>query len=163
MQETYDLTSNLPNFIGCFLDRQKKGLENTWIIKPVSMARSIDTWVTNNVEQICRLVETGPKIAQKYIERPICFQNRKIDMRYVVILKSLFPLQLYVCNEFYIRFTNKQFSMAESTFHEYDSHFTVNNYAKGESGAWINMQCWPFVEQFDKDNEATGLKFDDIN
>lgn len=45
------------------MDRQKKGLDNTWIIKPVSMARSIDTWVTNNAEQICRLVETGPKIA----------------------------------------------------------------------------------------------------
>lgn len=84
-------------------------------------------------------------------------------MRYVVILKSLFPLQLYVCNEFYIRFTNKLFSMAETTFHEYDSHFTVNNYAKGESGAFINMRCWPFVEQFDKENESKGIKFDDIN
>lgn len=32
------------------------------------MARSMDTWVTNNLEQAIRTVETGPKIAQKYID-----------------------------------------------------------------------------------------------
>ena len=73
MQETYDLEYHLPVFIGAFNDREKKGLENTWIVKPSNMARSIDTWVTNNVEQVCRLMETGPKIAQKYIDRPITF------------------------------------------------------------------------------------------
>jgi len=63
MQETYDLEHQLPVFIGAFNDRENRGLENTWIIKPSNMARSIDTWVTNNVEQVCRLMETGPKIA----------------------------------------------------------------------------------------------------
>jgi hypothetical protein len=50
IEETYDLENALPVFIGAFLDREKKGLDNTWIIKPTSMARSIDTWVTNNCE-----------------------------------------------------------------------------------------------------------------
>ena len=31
------------------------------------MARSMDTWVTTNLDSIVRMVETGPKIAQKYI------------------------------------------------------------------------------------------------
>jgi len=116
IMETYDLNNQLPVFIGAFLERQKLGEENTWIIKPNAMARSIDTWVTNNLEQIVRLVETGAKIAQKYIDRPITFQGRKIDLRYVVLLKSLLPLQLYVPEEFYIRFSNNQFTMAETTF-----------------------------------------------
>ena len=106
MQETYDLEYHLPVFIGSFYDREKRGLENTWIVKPSNMARSIDTWVTNNVEQVCRLMETGPKIAQKYIDRPITFQGRKIDLRYVVLVKSILPLEIYVTNEFYIRFSN---------------------------------------------------------
>lgn len=63
IKETYDLSWELPCFIGAFQDRTKKGLDNTWIIKPNNLARSIDTWVTNNVDQIVRLVETGPKIA----------------------------------------------------------------------------------------------------
>lgn len=143
IQQTFDLNMNLPNFIGCFNQRKKRGLDNTWIIKPTSMARSMDTWVTNNAEQICRLVETGPKIAQKYIERPITFSGKKIDLRYVVVLKSLMPLQLYVCNEFYIRFSNNDFTMAETTFHEYDTHFTVMNY---DGNKMVNLRCEPFME-----------------
>lgn len=156
IKETYDLESHLPCFIGTFLDRQKKGLDNTWIIKPTSMARSIDTWVTNNCEQICRLVETGPKIAQKYIDRPITFQGRKIDLRYVVILKSIMPLSVYVSNEFFIRFGNNQFTMAESTFHEYDTHFTVMNYSKG---GMTNMRCEAFMEAFDEEYKEKGITF----
>jgi tubulin--tyrosine ligase-like protein 12 len=50
IQETFDLNLNLPNFIGYFNERKRRGLDNTWIIKPTSMARSIDIWVSNNVE-----------------------------------------------------------------------------------------------------------------
>jgi len=116
IQLTFDLESALPQFIGCWMDREKKGLENTWIIKPTAMARSMDTWVTNNCDQIVRLVETGPKVAQKYIHRPITFQGRKIDLRYVINLRSLMPLQLFVYDEFFIRFSNNQFTMEETTF-----------------------------------------------
>ena len=130
MQESYDLEQHLPVFIGAFNDREKRSLENTWIIKPSNMARSIDTWVTNNVEQVCRLMETGPKIAQKYIDRPITFQGRKIDVRYVVLVKSILPLEVYVTNEFYIRFSNNEFVMNEGSFHEYETHFTVMNYGE---------------------------------
>lgn len=63
MKQTFDLAWELPCFIGCFLEREKKGLDNTWIIKPTNLARSIDTWVTTNIDQIVRLMETGPKIA----------------------------------------------------------------------------------------------------
>lgn len=124
------------------------------------MARSIDIWVTNNVEQISRLVETGPRIAQKYIDRPITFNGCKIDMRYVVVLKSLLPLQLYVCDEFYIRWTYDKFMMAETNFTNYDTHFTVNNY--NESGA-PKLRCGPFMEQFDKEYESRGIKFEELN
>jgi len=50
IMKTYDLDTHIPCFIGEFLDRQKKGLDNTWILKPANLARSMDTWVTNNVE-----------------------------------------------------------------------------------------------------------------
>lgn len=124
------------------------------------MARSMDTWVTNNIDQIVRLVETGPKIAQKYIDRPITFKNRKIDLRYVVVLKSLLPLQLYLTTEFYIRFSNNEFTMAENTFHEYDTHFTVMNYGDKEM---TNLRCEEFIKQFDQEYEAKGVKFDELN
>jgi len=63
IQETFILDDFLPAFVGRYLQLQKKQIENTWIVKPVNMARSMDTWVTHNLDQILRLVETGPKIA----------------------------------------------------------------------------------------------------
>jgi len=126
------------------------GLDNTWIIKPANLARSIDTWVVNNVQQVIRLAETGPKIAQKYIERPITYlikgTPRKIDLRYVVIMRSVKPLELYVKDEFYIRFANNPYTMDECTFNEYTTHLTVNNYGH----EMINVRAEPFMEEFDQ-------------
>lgn len=124
------------------------------------MARSMDTWVTNNCDQIVRLVETGPKIAQKYIDRPITFKGRKIDLRYVVLLKSLMPLQVYVYDEFFIRFSNNQFTMAEGTFHQYDTHFTVMNY---DGKKMTNLRCAEFMEQFDEEYKERNIKFAELN
>ena len=158
IMESYDLEDQLPIFMGAYLDRQKKGLDNTWIVKPTNLARSIDTWVTNNLDLIVRLVETGPKIVQKYIDRPITFKGRKIDLRFVVLLKSLLPLQVYVCDEFYIRFSNNQFTMAESTFMKYETHFTVMNYGKDMT----NIRCKEFMEMFNEEYAPRGIKFEDL-
>ena len=67
IQETYILNDYLPSFIGRYYEKEKKCEDNSWILKPTNMARSMDTWVTTNLDSIVRMVETGPKIAQKYI------------------------------------------------------------------------------------------------
>mmetsp|Transcript_38682 Transcript_38682/g.28550 ORF Transcript_38682/g.28550 Transcript_38682/m.28550 type:complete len:157 (+) Transcript_38682:1447-1917(+) len=112
------------------------------------MARSIDTWVTNNLDQILRMVETGPKIAQKYIHNPCLYNGRKFDLRFVVMLKSIFPLELYVYDEFYSRFSNNQFEMNESSFPEYETHFTVMNYKPGVT--LTNVRWFDFEKEFDR-------------
>lgn len=63
IQETFVLDDYLPAFVGRFHEKTRKAEDNTWILKPISMARSMDTWVTSNLDQILRMVETGPKIA----------------------------------------------------------------------------------------------------
>lgn len=77
------------------------------------MARSMDTIVTNNLDLIVRMVETGPKIAQKYIENPCTLGRKKYDLRFVALLKSVNPLDCYVYEEFYTRFSNNEFEMSE--------------------------------------------------
>ena len=63
IQETYVLNESLPAFVGRYQQRAKHGLDNTWILKPTNMARSMDTWVSSNLEQMLRVSESGPKIA----------------------------------------------------------------------------------------------------
>ena len=77
-------------------------VDNTWIVKPWNLARSMDTNVSRHLSQIVRLVETGPKICQKYIQRPALFQGRKFDLRILVMLKRLRPLEAYVADMFWV-------------------------------------------------------------
>jgi tubulin--tyrosine ligase-like protein 12 len=115
--------------------REEKKEGNYWIIKPWNKARSIDTIISNNLDCLVRMSETGPKVACKCtsikyhllqdldIERPITYNGRKFDLRYIVLLKSIAPLELYVYNMFWIRLANIQYSLED--FEEYEKHFTV--------------------------------------
>lgn len=62
---TFNLKTELREFVSYYQHRDAKELDNYWIIKPFNLARSLDTHITNNLSQIIRLSQTGPKIAQK--------------------------------------------------------------------------------------------------
>jgi tubulin--tyrosine ligase-like protein 12 len=49
-------------------------------------------------------------------------------LRYIVLLKSVAPLEVYVYNMFWIRLANVSYSLSD--FEEYEKHFTVMNYSK---------------------------------
>lgn len=83
--------------------RERDGLDNLWILKPWNMARTIDTSVTDNLSAIIRLMETGPKICQKYIEHPALFKGKKFDLRYIVLLRSVNPLEVFLSDVFWVR------------------------------------------------------------
>lgn len=66
------------------------------------MARTIDTTVTGDLSAIIRLMETGPKICQKYIEHPALFKGRKFDLRYVVLVRSMNPVEIFLSDAFWV-------------------------------------------------------------
>lgn len=89
---TYNLKTELLQFVSYFQNREAKGLDNHWIIKPWNLARSLDMTITSNLKEIMKLSQTGPKIAQKYVENPVLFDRLdcgrvKFDVRYVILLK----------------------------------------------------------------------------
>lgn len=146
---TYNLKTELPQFVSYFQQRQNRGLDNHWICKPWNLARSLDTHVTDNLHYILRLPSTGPKVACKYITDPVLFPRRdiglvKFDFRYVVLLSSVQPLRLFAYRNFWLRFANKLFSLSD--LDDYEKHFTVMNYT--EAGPQ-QITCAEFTEQFD--------------
>lgn len=59
---TFKLNDELPALIGEYYRRDKLGLDNHWIVKPINMSRSMDTYLVNNLDAIIRMMETGPKV-----------------------------------------------------------------------------------------------------
>ncbi|XP_004288983.1 PREDICTED: tubulin--tyrosine ligase-like protein 12 [Fragaria vesca subsp. vesca] len=156
MQPTYNLETHLSQLIGDYCVRKRDGRNNLWILKPWNMARTIDTTVTDNLSAIIRLMETGPKICQKYIEHPALFKGRKFDIRYIVLLRSLSPMEVFLSDTFWVRLANNQYSLDKHSFFEYETHFTVMNYR----GMLNHMNTSEFVREFEQEHQ---VKWSDIH
>ena len=128
---SYNMRTELAEIIGNFYYNEGKGFENIWILKPINMSRSMDMLITDNLKEIIRAVETGPKICQKYICNPFLMNNKKFDLRFIIAVKSLLPLELYFYDKmFWIRSANKDYNKESLSFDDYEVHFTVMNYSK---------------------------------
>lgn len=94
------------------------------------MARSMDMIITDNLPLIIRNMETGPKIAQKYISKPVLRRGRKVDLRYILLVKSISPLSLFLYKNFWIRSANNDYTVDRRHLSTYETQFTVMNYGK---------------------------------
>lgn len=149
LPKTFNLNSELVKFVSYYHQRELSDLDNHWICKPFNLARGLDTHISKNLDFIVRLPSTGPKIAQKYIEKPILFYRPdceakvKFDVRYVILLKSVQPLSVYVYKNFFLRFANKPFEL--NKLDEYEQHFTVMNYGNVNL---FRMLCADFITEW---------------
>lgn len=148
---TFNMKTELTKLVAYYTQRKNKGLDNHWICKPYNLARGLDTYITDNLCFLCRLPSSGPKIAQKYIEDPVLFDRPdvglvKFDIRYIVLLKSVNPTEVYVYHNFFLRFSNKCFAL--DNFDDYEQHFTVMNYAEGVP--LYRMLCADFKDAWER-------------
>ncbi|KAE8682930.1 hypothetical protein F3Y22_tig00111234pilonHSYRG00209 [Hibiscus syriacus] len=139
--------------VGITDQQYRDGRNNLWILKPWNMARTIDTTVTDNLSAIIRLMETGPKICQKYIEHPALFLGKKFDLRYIVLVRSINPLEIFLSDIFWVRLANNLYTLEKHSLFEYETHFTVMNY-----GRRLNHMNTPeFVMEFEKEHRVKWL------
>ncbi|KAI4899274.1 hypothetical protein NFI96_020590 [Prochilodus magdalenae] len=151
LPRTFNLQTELPQFIRHYQKRQERGEDNHWICKPWNLARGLDTHITNNLDYIIRQRESTPKVVCKYLEDPVLFDREevglvKFDIRYMVLLRSVKPLRLYAYNVFWLRFANRSFSLDH--FDDYQKHFTVMNYAEGVQLKQVHYD--EFIPLFEK-------------
>ncbi|XP_040002553.1 tubulin--tyrosine ligase-like protein 12 isoform X3 [Xiphias gladius] len=151
LPETFNLQTELPQFIKHYQQRQQCGEDNLWICKPWNLARGLDIHITNNLDYIIRQRESTPKVVCKYLEDPVLFNREevgmvKFDVRYMLMLRSVQPLCLYAYNVFWLRFANRPFSL--NNFDDYQKHFTVMNYAEGVELKQVHYD--EFIPMFEK-------------
>uniref|UniRef100_A0AAY5EX02 Tubulin--tyrosine ligase-like protein 12 SET-like domain-containing protein n=1 Tax=Electrophorus electricus TaxID=8005 RepID=A0AAY5EX02_ELEEL len=152
LPRTFNLQTELPQFIRHYQQRQERGEDNHWICKPWNLARALDTHITSNLDYIIRQRESTPKVVCKYLEDPVLFDREEIglvkfDIRYMVLLRSVQPLCLYAYHVFWLRFANRwPFSL--DLFDDYQKHFTVMNYAEGAQLKQVHYD--EFIPMFEK-------------
>ncbi|CAI5773934.1 tubulin--tyrosine ligase 12 [Podarcis lilfordi] len=151
LPRTFNLHTELPQFISYFKQRERREEDNHWICKPWNLARSLDTSISKSLNNIIRQRESIPKVVSKYIENPVLFFLEdvglvKFDIRYIVLLRSVKPLRLHVYDVFWLRFSNRAFSLDD--LDDYEKHFTVMNYASGVSLKQIHYD--EFIPLFEK-------------
>ncbi|VDD79605.1 unnamed protein product [Mesocestoides corti] len=141
---TFNLFYELSQFVA-FFQRQEE--EEPW-----NLGRGLGIFITDNLAQILRLTDSGPMIASRYISDPVLFYREdisswvKFDVRYVVLLKSVQPLELFAHKVFWLRFANKAFSL--DNFDDYAKHFTVMNYREHDELKQVHHD--EFIESFEK-------------
>ncbi|XP_068442719.1 tubulin--tyrosine ligase-like protein 12 isoform X2 [Clinocottus analis] len=151
LPETFNLQTELPQFVKRYQQRQQRGEDNHWICKPWNLARGLDTHITNNLDYIIRQRESTPKVVCKYLEDPVLFNREevgmvKFDIRYMLMVRSVQPLRLYAYDVFWLRFANRPFSLDH--FDDYQKHFTVMNYTEAVELKQVHYD--DFIPMFEK-------------
>ncbi|KAA8523324.1 hypothetical protein F0562_009747 [Nyssa sinensis] len=111
------------------------------------------TQLTCDLSAIIRLMETGPKICQKYIEHPALFKGKKFDIRYIVLVRSMNPLEIFLADVFWVRLANNPYSLDKRSLFEYETHFTVMNYR----GILNHKNTPEFVREFEQEHQVKWL------
>lgn len=105
-----------------------------------------------------RLLETGPRLAQKYISKPCTLRNKKIDLRFIVLLRSLEPLEIFLYKTFWIRTANNPFHLDARSLDVYETHFTVMNY--GHKLEQIHFE--EFIKLFNQENKEKNVTWENV-
>lgn len=152
---SFNLNTELDKFVSYFQHREEKGLDNVWILKPWNLSNSADITISNNINQIIRFSESGPKIACKYISDTVTIHRAdiksdvKVDFRFLVFMASVKPLKLWVYKPFSVRRGHKQYELTD--FDDFLRHLTYvglyefDVYRPG-------MYTEQFIEPFEAEN-----------
>ncbi|KAG0254745.1 Tubulin--tyrosine ligase-like protein 12 [Actinomortierella ambigua] len=156
-QPTYNMTTELANLVGHYYYNEHHDKRNIWIVKPWNMARGLQITIQQDLAPMIRLRDTGPKIAQEYIQTPMLYEGRKFDLRYIVLLRSAhkdpadpsqgYDFQIMVYKMFWIRLANQTFSLED--FDNYEKHYTVMNYGNYNLTQLLYTK---FIENFEKEH-----------
>mmetsp|Transcript_19763 Transcript_19763/g.62213 ORF Transcript_19763/g.62213 Transcript_19763/m.62213 type:complete len:563 (-) Transcript_19763:162-1850(-) len=111
LSEVAPLTFDLEIDLDAALEAALAEPRAAWILKPVDLGRSIGVLVTSSPRCIFAHAACG-YVAQRYVENPVLFEGRKVDLRLVVLLRSARPLELYAHDVVFLRAANKPHDLA---------------------------------------------------
>ena len=107
----YPRTWILPDEYGELLEFATKEKKSpTFILKPDGGSQGDGIFLTQNVHDVHMSTALAKSsVVQEYIAEPYLLEKFKFDLRIYVVLKSLEPLQVYICREGMARFCTEHY------------------------------------------------------
>jgi tubulin--tyrosine ligase-like protein 12 len=153
LPETFILCE--PADVAQFLDRHERlkasGQSVAWVVKAFNQTRANFMVVSESPAEILRHASVDPRLTQRYIWNPLLIYGLKFDLRFIVLLKSVKPMELFAYKVFWPRLAPKRWALDE--FDDYERHFTVMNYRAPDK---VTHRTYvDFVEQFEIENPGS--------
>lgn len=106
------------------------GDSNIWIVKPARLSRGRGIRLFDNFPDIFGYTKARDPnwVVQKYMENPLLYQGRKLDLRQWVIVTDWNPLTIWFYQECYIRLSTSPYDL--SNIANRFSHLTNNSVNK---------------------------------
>jgi tubulin monoglycylase TTLL3/8 len=106
------------------------GDSNIWIVKPARLSRGRGIKLFDNFPDIYGYTKARDPnwVVQKYMENPLLYQGRKLDLRQWVIVTDWNPLTIWFYQECYIRLSTSPYDLTNIA--NRFSHLTNNSVNK---------------------------------
>ena len=101
--------------------REETDSQNFWIMKPVGMSRGRGITLVRDVGS---LTYSTASVVQRYIERPLCLDGYKFDLRLYVLVTSFKPLEAFIYKEGFARVSTVRYSLHPSDMSNKFIHLT---------------------------------------
>jgi hypothetical protein len=112
MPQTFLLPHEYIHFVQAFQEteatREADGAQNYWIMKPVGMSRGRGISL---VRDVASLAYSQTSVIQRYVERPMCLDGYKFDLRLYVLVTSFRPLEAFIYSEGFARVSTQRYSL----------------------------------------------------
>ena len=158
LPETYILSDE--NDIFRFLKRHQYLKEHsestTFIVKAFNLTRAASMVVSNSTSEILKHASGQYRLAQRYIWNPLNIFGCKFDLRFIILLKSVKPFELFVYKVFWPRLSPKKWALDDLS--DYERHFTVMNYVSPDK---VTHKTYvDFISQFKVENK--GIEWEEV-
>lgn len=109
MPVTFILPKEYVGFLETFSELEDiEGKQNYWIMKPAAKSRGRGIEVINDVSTV---IYGEPMVMQRYLKDPLLLNGFKFDMRIYVLVTSVNPLEVFIYNEGFGRFSTVPYNL----------------------------------------------------
>jgi hypothetical protein len=104
LPDTYTLPQELPEFVADWRREVAEGEPPTYLLKPWNKSRSRGLAVVRELGAALALcaADFGPRLASRYVGRPVLLGGRKFDARVYVAVRSLAPPRLFLHTSWHV-------------------------------------------------------------